>query len=111
LTFAQSPADKFLNVTNIACDIRTSTAQVLSFVNLVLGTTFNDLSRPMPIRGSVIPVTELSTNTYSIVTNQIFFKMGPSRFPSVAIQTSAPLSNPNNIVESTCVIVGHLTDN
>src|SRR5262249_27527843 len=110
LTFAQSPTDKFLNITNIACDIQLSSSQVLQQVTLFVGTSSgnNDLFRPMSIRGNAIPEIQGNDKTYSIVTNQIFFKVGPGRFPSIDIFTTSAASP---LVVANCVIVGNLTDN
>jgi hypothetical protein len=112
LTFAQSPAGKFLNVTNVSCEISVSSTQALAFVNLTVGTSTGagDLGRPYSIRGNVSPETtgNGTSKYYSIVTNQIYYKMGPGRFPSIVIST-AYTSSP--VVSANCTIVGNLTDN
>src|SRR5262249_31092647 len=106
----QSPAEKFLNITNIACTIGTSSSQVLSGLDFQVGTSSGafDLARPMSVRGNAIPETLGSNKWYSVVTNQIYFKMGPNRFPSIGITT---FSSGASFVDATCVIVGNLTDN
>jgi hypothetical protein len=111
LTFAQSPAGKFLNVTNVSCEIGVSSTQALAFVDLTVGTSTGagDIGRPSSIRGNVSPETtgNGTTKFYSIVTNQIYYKMGSGKFPSISIST-AYASSP--FVSASCVIVGNLTD-
>jgi hypothetical protein len=54
LTFAQTPANQFLNVTNVACNFTAASGQVISTMNLFAGTTSgaNDLGRTYSIKGS-----------------------------------------------------------
>jgi hypothetical protein len=106
LTFTQTPANQFLNVTNVACQISTPAAQTVLDLNLYAGTTSgaNDLGRPYPIMGNVTPQTTSTAKSYSIVTNQVY-KFGPGRFPTIEIDTATTGAFAN------CVIVGNLTDN
>jgi hypothetical protein len=110
VTFAQTPTNQFLNVTNVSCNISMQSSQVITNMNLNAGTTSgqNDIGRPYSILGNVTPQTIGAFKYYSIVTNQIFFKFGPGRFPSIEIdtQTTGSFSAFAN-----CVIVGNLTAN
>jgi hypothetical protein len=111
LTFAQTPTNQFLNVTNVSCSVSVASDQVVTNMSLYAGTTSgaNDLGRPYSILGNATPVTTPSTVKYfSIVTNQIYYKFGPGRFPTIEIdlQSTGPAS-----VAGNCVIVGNLTDN
>jgi hypothetical protein len=113
LTFAQAPTDKFLNITNVACDIETSLGYVLGRVALGASTSSGgsgDLGRSQSIRGASPPEISVSTRYYSIVT-QPYLKLGPGRFPfiqiSIAIQTTGATAS----LLGDCVIVGNLTDN
>jgi hypothetical protein len=110
LTFAQTPTDKFLNITNVSCAVQTNSQQVIALMALYAGTTSgaDDLGRPYSIMGSPIPQTTNTTNFYSIVQNGVFYKFGPGRFPTIEIdtQTTGSFSTFAN-----CVIVGNLTDN
>jgi hypothetical protein len=110
LTFTQTPTNQFLNVTNVACNIFTTTSQGIIDVNLQAGTTSggSDLGRPYPVRGTAIPEIIGTTKSYSIVANLIYFKFGPGRFPSIEIDTATTGSLS---VSASCVIVGNLTDN
>jgi hypothetical protein len=110
LTFAQTPANQFLNVTNVSCAITTAPTETVFGVSLEAGTTSgaNDLGRPYSILGNVTPQTISTAKFYSIVTNQVFFKFGPGRFPSIEIDTTSTGSTSNF---ASCVIVGNLTDN
>jgi hypothetical protein len=110
LTFAQSPTDKFLNITNVACDIGVASTQSINTVTLFVGTASgqNDLGRTYPIKGNTTPELVASTKQYSIVTNQVFYKMGPGRFPSIAMGGA---STGSASITANCVIVGNLTDN
>lgn len=110
LTFAQSPTGKFLNITNVSCNIILGANQILVGVNLYVGTASgqNDLGRPYSIKGNVIPESANGTaKFYSIVTNQVFYKMGPGRFPSIDFFTT--ISSPSQL-QANCVLVGNLTD-
>jgi hypothetical protein len=112
LTFAQSPPDKLFNITDVACDIRVLGGQVLASVTLLVGTASgtNDLGRPYPIRGNAIPeIRPQGTKYYSLVTNQIFYKVGPGRYPSITIHTDNDGSSLPSVIAN-CVIVGNLTD-
>ena len=109
LTFAQTPSNQFLNITNVNCVVTLTTQEALIGLFLQGGTTSgaNDLGRAMTIRGSVTPETSGSLKYYSIATNQVFFKFGPGRYPSIEIDvgTTGSASNFGN-----CTIVGNLTD-
>ena len=110
LTFAQTPTNQFLNITNVSCNITTTSSQIINVMTLVAGTTSGafDLNRPYEIKGNVTPETSGTSKTYSIVTNQIYFKFGPGRFPSIVIDTE---STGASSILARCVIVGNLTDN
>jgi hypothetical protein len=110
LTFAQTPANQFLNVTNVSCWVDLTSSQVMTFLNLEAGTTSgqNDLGRSLSVRGTAIPETIGALKYYSIVQNGIFYKFGPGRFPSIEIDTATTGSNS---VQASCVIIGNLTDN
>jgi hypothetical protein len=111
VTFAQTPANQFLNVTNVSCNVSVNSGQVITLMNLNAGTTSgqNDLGRPYSILGNVIPQTSGSFKYYSIVTNQIFFKFGPGRFPSIEIDSQTTGGSFSTFAN--CVIVGNLSDN
>jgi hypothetical protein len=111
LTFAQTPTNQFLNITNVSCNVAVSSTQVITDVSLRAGTTSgaNDLGRPYHVKGSTTPETILISKFYSIVTNQVYFKFGPGRFPSIEIDTAT--SGATEFIESSCVIVGNLTEN
>jgi hypothetical protein len=109
LTFAQTPANQFLNVTNVSCSVTVASAQVITAMTLYAGTTSgaNDLGRPYSIKGSAAPETINTSKYYSIVTNQVYFKFGPGRFPTIEIDTQ---STGQISISADCVIVGNLTD-
>jgi hypothetical protein len=110
LTFTQTPTGQFLNVTNVSCAVTTSSNQIISAVTLNAGTTSgaNDLGRPYSIEGSITPQILGNFKYSSIVTNQIYYKFGPARYPSIEIDTQS-LSSFS--ISATCTIVGNLTDN
>jgi hypothetical protein len=107
LSFSQTPSDKFLNITNVSCNVVTSSPQILAAATLEGGTTFgaNDLARTYAIMGNATPQTSAGSTYYSIVQNGVFYKFGPGRFPSIFFLTSTAGS-----AEFDCVIVGNLTD-
>jgi hypothetical protein len=109
LTFAQTPANQFLNITNVSCAVTTDTVEVMSVMILYSGTTSGskDLNRPYSIKGNATFETLAPTKYYSIVQNGIFYKVGASRFPSIEIDT---VSNGASAITANCVIVGNLTD-
>jgi hypothetical protein len=110
LTFAQTPSDKYLNITNVSCNVNVKSTQVLDEVYLQAGTTSGlaDIARPYEIKGNVTPETSSGFKFYSIVQNGIFYKFGPGRFPSILFDAiSTGLSN----IQANCTIVGNLTDN
>jgi hypothetical protein len=108
LNFTQTPANQFLNVTNVTCIVIVPSTQSI-MMNLNAGTTSGatDLGRPASVMGGATIETSGSLKIYSIVTNQVFYKFGPGRFPSIEITTilSASFTTVAN-----CVIVGNLTD-
>jgi hypothetical protein len=110
LAFAQTPANQFLNVTNVSCTVTTSSAQIISGMTLAAGTTSgaSDLGRPYSILGNITSQTFNTSKFNSIVTNQVFYKFGPGRFPTIEIDT---LSTGSSSANASCVIVGNLTDN
>jgi hypothetical protein len=109
LTFAQTPTNQFLNITNVSCEMALGSSQILAQADLVVGTTSGsgNLLRPYSIKGSATFETQGSIKFYSIVQNGIFFKFGPGRYPS--IQISAPTTAGQ--ISASCVIVGNLTEN
>src|SRR5262249_47201653 len=112
LKFAQTPTDKFANITNVACQATTSSTQSLSNVVLLVGThsVADDLSRHYyMLGGNVTEVTDGSSKLYSFMTNGILYKMGPGRFPSINLATTP--SSAFASMAASCVIVGNLTDN
>jgi hypothetical protein len=110
LKFAQTPTNQFLNITNVACEIAMAPEQAMSTMYLEAGTTpgNDDLGRDYSLKGSAIPETVGPNKYYSIVTNQIYFKFGPGRFPAIKIDTA---SGGAFSISAACVIVGNLTDN
>jgi hypothetical protein len=110
LTFAQTPADKFLNVTNVSCAFAVGSIQVVDVVSLQGGTTSGagDIGRPYSILGNVNPQTINNSKFYSIVQNGIFYKFGPGRFPSIFIDSQSTGGGPG--ISGQCTIVGNLTD-
>jgi hypothetical protein len=110
LTFAQTPASQFLNITNVSCNVTVNSTQVINEMVLMAGTTSGggDLNRQYEIKGNVTPETIDTAKIYSIVTNQIFYKFGPGRFPSILIVAG---STGSSSIAANCVIVGNLTDN
>jgi hypothetical protein len=110
LTFAQTPTDKFLNVTNVSCTIQTAPNQSISEFYLQAGTSsgVGDLGRPYPLKGNTTPEIVGTSKYYSVVTNQIYFKFGPGRFPSMIVNTS---TSDLTFLTAECVMVGNLTDN
>jgi hypothetical protein len=111
LTFAQTPTDQFLNITNVSCNVTVVSTAIITDMSLIAGTTSGalDLGRPYEIKGNVTPETSGGAKIYSIVTNQVFYKFGPGRFPSIVIDTTMTGSGSPSIT-ATCVIVGNLTD-
>lgn len=111
LTFAQTPTDQFLNITNVSCNINMTSSQTIDAMTLAAGTTSgaSDLNRNYEVKGNVAPETSGTTKYYSIVTNQVYFKFGPGRFPSISINTASTGGAPS--IFARCVIVGNLMDN
>jgi hypothetical protein len=87
LTFAQTPANQFLNITNVACKVNVTSAEVIDGMTLLAGTTLGafDIGRYYEIKGNVTPEILGANKFYSIVQNGIFYKFGPGRFPSIEI--------------------------
>ncbi|MBR0685316.1 hypothetical protein JQ594_05275 [Bradyrhizobium manausense] len=111
LTFAQSPTDKFLNITNVSCKVTLNTStQVLTdaFINVGTSRGANDLNRTYSILGNTVQRVVNSQSLYSITADQIFYKVGPGRWPSIEIDAG---SATGGVFVSSCVIVGNLTDN
>jgi hypothetical protein len=110
VTFAQTPTNQFLNVTNVSCSVNMLASQSMTDMPLYAGTTSGaaDLGRPYPLKGNTTPETIGTLKYYSIVTNQVYYKFGPGRFPTIEIDTQ---STATNQTVATCVIVGNLTDN
>jgi len=110
LTFAQTPTDQFLNITNVSCNVNVKSTQVLDEVYLQAGTTLGqaDIGRPYEIKGNVTPETSNGFKFYSIVQNGIFYKFGPGRFPSILFDA---MSTGASNIQANCTIVGNLTDN
>jgi hypothetical protein len=109
LTFTQTPNNQFLNITNVACNIGATSAQVVTGMILTAGTTSgaNDLGRYYELKGNVTPETISSTKFYSIVQNGIFYKFGPGRFPSIQLSMASTGSYSTTLF---CTIVGNLSD-
>jgi hypothetical protein len=109
LTFAQTPANQFLNITNVSCNVTVNATQIINEMALIAGTTSGggELGRQYEIKGNVAPETLAGSKIYSIVTNQIFYKFGPGRFPTILIVAG---STGSASVSANCVIVGNLTD-
>jgi hypothetical protein len=109
LTFAQTPTNQFLNITNVSCNVTVVSTAAITSMLLVAGTTSgaDDLGRFYEIKGGGIPEIVSGGKIYSIVTNQVFYKYGPGRFPSIVINTASPGSLS---ITASCVIVGNLTD-
>jgi hypothetical protein len=109
LTFAQTPSNQFLNITNVSCNVETNSVQVISAMTLFAGTISgaDDLGRLYEVRGSTTTETLAGSKFYSIVTNQVYFKFGPGRFPSIEIDTQ---TSSTTVVGARCTIVGNLTD-
>jgi hypothetical protein len=110
LTFAQTPTNQFLNITNVSCSITVNSNQAILDVTLFAGTTSGaeDLGRLYSVKGSATPEAIGNSKYYSIVTNQVFYKFGPGRFPSIEIDTATTGTFAGN---AQCTIVGNLTDN
>jgi hypothetical protein len=110
LTFTQTPTNQFLNVTDVSCAASVASAQVITGMTLFSGTTSgaDDLGRPYSILGSAVPESSGAFSYYSIVTNQIYYKFGPGRYPAIEIDTA---SSGSTSILANCVIVGNLTDN
>jgi hypothetical protein len=110
LTFAQTPANKFLDVTHVTCGIAIKPTQILSDVSLFGGSTSGsaDLGRSMTIRGNTTFEASSNYKFYSLVTDQVLYKFGPGRYPSIAIYTETTGSY---YISGDCVIVGELKDN
>jgi hypothetical protein len=111
LAFAQTPANQFLNITNVSCAVTVSSIQAISGMTLNAGTAsgVSDLNRPYSIRESATPETLAGNKYYFIVTNQVFYKFGPGRYPSIEIDTIN--TGGTTFIVSGCVIVGNLSDN
>jgi hypothetical protein len=109
LTFTQTPTSQFVNITNVACSVSVAPVQAMSQMTLAAGTAsgLTDLGRPYPLKGNTTPETVGSAKYYSVVTNQIYYKFGPGRYPSIEIDTA---STGAISTIATCVIVGSLTD-
>jgi hypothetical protein len=110
LGFTQTPTNQFLNVTNVSCVVIINSTQAPITINLNAGTVYQafDLGRPYSIVGGATMETSGSSKIYSIDTNQVFYKFGPGRFPTIVISTSVGASV---TFTAQCVIVGNLTDN
>ena len=112
LTFTQTPANKFLNITLVSCSISTYNNQILADVILHTGTQsgYADLGRPQSVRGAAS--TQAGVYNYYSVVSQTYYKVGPGRFPGLEI-VAPPNSNsvPNTFVNGNCTIVGNLSDN
>lgn len=110
LSFAQTPTNKFLNITQVNCSILSFNNQILADVQLHAGTRsgYADLGRAQSVRGSASTATA-GYNYYSVVT-QTFYKMGPGRFPTIQIDVPLASNTSNATITATCVIVGNLSD-
>jgi hypothetical protein len=110
LQFTQTPANQFLNITNVSCSIAMASTQAMSQIAIEGGSTAGqpDLGRYYDIKGNAMPETVGSSKYYSVVQNGIFYKFGPGRFPSIYIFTQ---SSGSYLTTAGCVIVGNLTEN
>ena len=116
LTFTQTPANKFLNITLVSCSISSLSNQILADVILQVGSETADMGRPQSVRGAASTASNLPgfTNYYSVV-SQTYYKVGPGRFPG--LQILAPYASSSgsggyvNFVTANCTIVGNLSDN
>jgi hypothetical protein len=113
LSLAQAPTNQFLNITHVSCTIQTGLTTALTDVALQAGTSSgaSDLNRPMSVRGSVIAETGVNNKFYSIVTDQIFYKVGLGKFPSIVVSAATPSGTGANGIEASCTIVGSLSAN
>ena len=88
-----------------------TSSQVLTLLRLQVGTSAGsgDLGRSYPLKNSpnAPEVTPGGAKVYSVVTDQIFFKIGPGRFPSIFIV--APSSGVASVTPN-CFITGTLSD-
>lgn len=112
LTFTQTPANKFLNITLVTCSITSYNNQLLADVILQTGTQsgYTDTARPQSVRGAASTQTGIY-NYYSVVT-QTYYKVGPGRFPGLEIQAPySAVSNTSAFINAHCTIVGELSDN
>jgi hypothetical protein len=113
LNFTQTPANQFLNITNVSCNVTVPSAAVINAVTLIAGSTSGaeNLGRPYEIKGNVTPETSGSSKYYSIVQNGIFYKFGPGRFPTIEIDAQSTSALSIGAIGANCVIVGNLTEN
>jgi hypothetical protein len=63
----------------------------------------------MSIRGNAAFETSVTTKYYSLVNDQIIYKFGPGRYPSINISTA--FNSGSTYLDANCVIVGELKDN
>lgn len=110
LSFAPTPTDTFLNITNVACSIEVSSGQVIRSAALQIGTRSgeNDLGRTYEVLGPASPQSDQIRKFYSVVTNGIHFKIGSGRYPSLFVTGSVTNNQYFNV---SCTIVGNLTSN
>ena len=112
LSFAQAPADKFLNITHVACDIETALGWVLAHTAVGGSTTSGaagDLGRSQSIRGAAAAEVSQSFRYYSVVTDT-FLKLGPGRFPFISISAASVVNAGPAQIIADCTIVGNLSD-
>ena len=115
LTFTQTPANKFLNITLVSCSISSYTSQILADVILHVGTQSGttDMGRPQSVRGPASTASNQPglSNSYSVVT-PTYYKVGPGRFPGLEIYAPyGSSSNSGAFTNANCTIVGNLSDN
>lgn len=111
LKFVQTPANKFLNITNVNCNITTALSEVVADVRVQTGSVSggNDLGRDHSIRGTLSPETGSVYKYYGISNSAVYFKLGPGRYPSIYIST--PTASAGSLfTAATCYIVGDLSD-
>ena len=113
LQFTKTPADKHLNITNVSCDISVPLSGFVTILKLRAGSTpgSNDLGRDYSLLGALTSQTVVASTRFNgVVTNQVFFKLGPGRYPSIFMNPN--LSTGSGVAGTTanCVIVGNLTD-
>ncbi|MBR0686769.1 hypothetical protein JQ612_31560 [Bradyrhizobium manausense] len=111
LTLTQTPTNKFVNITNVSCIVATFASQAFPYGQLQLGTApgQNDIGRTYTLRG-ISPIPNAGGyNFYSVGVDGMFFKIGPGRFPSIALYSTVPSSG-GLYLWGDCTVTGTLSD-